>query len=431
MQILNISTDILISFLYLRILNYFFDNQYSAKIKNNLIKCLFQFIFIYLIFNNHIFSIYKFIFELILIFMLFIWSSLFYNIHSKTSYIKDVLTILMCILFIFGFIITLSEIVFEIVYTDLLLSIIKFPKVFLNAITLYLSYIIISLHLQYKNPKFEFNFKTFKIISLLISVLYASFVLLNIKEIFLFPRIYKTMIFTFIIYNISLIAFNRYQTKHDQIERRLSLEKQRIEDEKKYLNKLLQADEDIRKLRHDLTNTYTILQGHLNAGEYDKAKAFVDKHAIKIEKASALIHTGFSSIDSVLEEKIQKMNRKNIIYHEFISNLNLGNISESELAMIIALAFDNAIEAAEQVNNHKEVQFKISNHINFIVFEISNSIILGSHPNFGKTSKLDESHLHGYGVKGIKEYISHYKGEMFYDIQDDKVSLKIILNTNP
>jgi len=239
------------------------------------------------------------------------------------------------------------------------------------------------------------------------------------------------MIFTFIIYNISLIAFNRYQTKHDQIERRLSLEKQRIEDEKKYLNKLLQADEDIRKLRHDLTNTYTILQGHLNAGEYDKAKAFVDKHAIKIEKASALIHTGFSSIDSVLEEKIQKMNRKNIIYHEFISNLNLGNISESELAMIIALAFDNAIEAAEQVNNNKEVQFKISNHINFIVFEISNSIILGSHPNFGKTSKLDESHLHGYGVKGIKEYISHYKGEMFYDIQDDKVSLKIILNTNP
>jgi len=228
---------------------------------------------------------------------------------------------------------------------------------------------------------------------------------------------------------VSLILFDRYQVRHETIERKLLLEKQRITDEKKYLNELLTADEEIRQLRHDLNNTYTMLQGHLNAGEYDKAKAFIDKNTNKISKASALIHTGFSSIDSVLEEKIEMMNDKEIIYHEYIKHMYLGKISDSDLSIIIGLAFDNAIEATEKIDNHREIQFRSDNHINYLIIEISNSIIPGSHPNFNKSSKGFEDHRHGFGIKSIKEYVDLYKGEITYDIKDNKVILTIIVNT--
>lgn len=428
MQILNIIIDIFITILYILLFNYYLNNKYTQKDNNQLLKYVIQFIIIYLIFNNEMINLYKYFIIIFLLIILILSSTYFYKTH-KVDLVKDIFLLLIISALIFVFITSLYEIIFETVFTNLLISIIKLPKIFLNIITVYLSYIFISLYLQYKNKDFHLNIKIFKAISLSISILYAVFVLLNVKEIFLFPRIHKTMIFTFIIYNVSLILFDRYQVRHEMIERKLLLEKQRITDEKKYLNELLTADEEIRQLRHDLNNTYTMLQGHLNAGEYDKAKAFIDKNTNKISKASALIHTGFSSIDSVLEEKIEMMNDKEIIYHEYIKHMYLGKISDSDLSIIIGLAFDNAIEATEKIDNHREIQFRSDNHINYLIIEISNSIIPGSHPNFNKSSKGFEDHRHGFGIKSIKEYVDLYKGEITYDIKDNKVILTIIVNT--
>ena len=55
------------------------------------------------------------------------------------------------------------------------------------------------------------------------------------------------------------------------------------------------------------------------------------------------------------------MKEKNIQYTENLANMYIGNIDVSDLSLLIGLALDNAIEAAEQVNDFKEIEFTAKN----------------------------------------------------------------------
>lgn len=425
MLILNLIIDFLITTLYFFVFNYYLNNKYQPKNTHKIIQYIIQFILIFLICNNF-YLIYKHLYRLILLMFLIFTTPFFYITNKKDTFL-DFLRLSIGLLIVNVISLLLSELIFETVYSNAFTSMLRFPKFFLNVLITYLSYIFLSVYFKYTKPKFQFNIKIFKIISLVVSILYAAFILLNFYEIFLFPRICKTMIFTFIIYNAALIFFDRYQTKHEKIERDLWLRKQQAEDERKYIQDKMKSDDEISKLRHDLKNTFLILQGYLATDEYEKAKMFIDEHVGRVFKASAIIHTGISAIDSVLEGKIQTMKEKNITYHENISHLSIGEINDHDIAMILGLAFDNAIEAAEKAEV-KEIQLTITNHINFLLIELTNTIAPGSKLDFTRTSKIYETYRHGYGVKGMKEYAGVYDGDVHYDTGYDKVILRIHLN---
>lgn len=70
----------------------------------------------------------------------------------------------------------------------------------------------------------------------------------------------------------------------------------------------------------------------------------------------------------------------------------------------------------------------MKNSQQYLILRITNSIILGTRPNFYKTSKLTDSMNHGFGVKEIKHIASQYNGDVKYKTNDDNVILKVILN---
>ena len=185
----------------------------------------------------------------------------------------------------------------------------------------------------------------------------------------------------------------------------------------------------IRRLRHDLKNAYVVLEGHLDAGEYDQAKKFVSQHTNKLNRASAMIHSGFSAIDSIIEDKLVKIHENHIIYEENLSHMYIGNISVSDIAIAIGLALDNAVEATSQVDGERYIRVNTYKNINYLIIEISNSIVPGSCPDFTKTSKKIDIQNHGFGVKGIDEYIKPYDGEKNYTVLEDRVELRMMLNT--
>ncbi len=425
MLILNLFTDLFISTLYFFVFNYFLNNKYASKNSYKIIKYIIQFILIFLICNDF-YLIYRHLYHLILLIFLIITMSFFYKIQKKEM-LCDIIYTVFCLLICIVINVFLYEFIFETTYINSVLYSFKFPKLFLNIMIAYLLYISTSVYLKYTKPNFLFNIRIFKLISLFISILYVCFVLFNVKEVFYSARVAKIMIFTFIIYNAALIFFDRYQTKHEKIERDLWLRKQQAEDERKYIQDKMKSDDEISKLRHDLKNTFLILQGYLATDEYEKAKMFIDEHVGRVFEASAIIHTGISAIDSVLEGKIQTMKEKDIAYHENISHLSFGEINDHDIAMILGLAFDNAIEAAEKAEV-KEIQLTLTNHINFLLIELTNTIAPGSKLDFTRTSKIYETYHHGYGVKGMKEYARVYDGDVHYDTGYDKVILRIHLN---
>lgn len=373
------------------------------------------------IFHNIIFNI--------LLYTSTIYLSLFNNI--KLVSLKDSIPYFILVIKI------LTEITIFIIFEKILNT--SLTLSFLNWMTSYailskfiLRYIEYTIILMYLNVKkgVLLPIHHFKIISIIISIYFSILIIINTDKLFYFQNIGRTFIFIIITYNLALIAFNKYQTVHEILERDMLQTNERILAEKRFIERKVEADENIKRMRHDLKNYYHILNGYANDGNIEEIKKFLETRIGILDKSSSFIHSGHSCIDSILNEKIFVMKEKNIQYTENLVNMYIGNIDVSDLSLLIGLALDNAIEAAEQVNDFKEIEFTAKNYQGYLVLYFKNSIISNSHPDFNKTSKLSDSFNHGFGVKGIKQFAKIYNGEMKYITEKDKVILRVTLSVS-
>ena len=290
----------------------------------------------------------------------------------------------------------------------------------------YLMYSILLLHFNYLTTKILHHFK---VLSIILFIYFCSVFIINNNELFYFPIVGRTFIFVMFVSIASSIFFDRYQVKHEKIEKDLAIQTQNILKEKEYIYKRISVDEKERKMRHDVRNNLDIVYGYLRDKKYEKAEDLVKELLGVVEERDALIHTGNVSIDSVIDDKLSLAKEKNIIYEENAKNMYYGDIEINELALLIGLALDNAIEACEKVEENRYIYFEARNKKDYLVIHITNSIIPHTKPRFYKTSKLVDKMNHGFGVEEIKDIVKRYDGDIQYDTKEDRVILRIILKT--
>lgn len=292
-------------------------------------------------------------------------------------------------------------------------------------IAIYIVYVIFTV--KWKNTN-TFNLLYFKLLSLTTFLFFIFVFLLNNDTLFRIPVIARTYIFTVIISIVALICFDRMQTKYETDKHNKEAIIQNMAKEEEFVQELEKQQLEIRKINHNLNHILIILQSHLKQGEYKEALEYIDKNLdIHIKAYQALTHTGMTMIDSTINHQIYQMKEQNIEYDEDITKiLHLGSIVPDDLSLVLGLAFDNAREACEKVKDQRKISLKLQSKQTHIIIHITNSIPRGSHPYFHKTSKKD-SVAHGYGVKGIKEIAKKYHGDVKYDVKDDCVVLRIML----
>lgn len=290
----------------------------------------------------------------------------------------------------------------------------------------YIVYTILNLYFNNMSRK---KFHHFKVLSIILFTYFCSVFIINNNELFYFPIVGRTFIFVMFVSIASSIFFDRYQVKHEKIEKDLAIQTQNILKEKEYIYKRISVDEKERKMRHDVRNNLDIVYGYLRDKKYEKAEDLVKDLLGVVEERDALIHTGNVSIDSVIDDKLSLAKEKNIIYEENAKNMYYGDIEINELALLIGLALDNAIEACEKVEENRYIYFEARNKKDYLVIHITNSIIPHTKPRFYKTSKLVDKMNHGFGVEEIKDIVKRYDGDIQYDTKEDRVILRIILKT--
>ena len=378
-------------------------------------------IYILLIISNTIINNYLVILTLFIICMLMMKYLIFpnnnYSIKNIISFIFLRVLIYLCINLFFSWLFNIPFITstYHYFFSYTLL---------VNFIERYILFIFTSYHSNNILPVF----RNFKIISILLFIYLCITILYNNNALFYFPDVGRTFIFVVIVSIASLIFFDRYQVKHEIIEREQAITTQNILKEKEYLNKYNDSIDEIRTMRHDMHNTLHIIHGYLEAEQTSEATEYVSHLLGIMNNSSALVHVGIPCIDSVFDDKLKMMNKKNIKYTEHIAHVNIGCIERNSLAILIGLALDNAIEAAEKVEHNRFIKVEMKNSQQYLILRITNSIILGTRPNFYKTSKLTDSMNHGFGVKEIKHIASQYNGDVKYKTNDDNVILKVILN---
>lgn len=370
----------------------------------------------------------QYIMNFILYFLVLCIISIFHTLTRKERikfiFIFFMMKIILMILiqFIFSWLFNTS-IVLGYNYRHLNLNIIL-----LKLVTEYIQLLFI-MYLNKNKSKSKISFHHFKVISIVLSIFFCTTVIITNETLFYFPSVGRTFTFIIVLYNLALIGFDRYQTKHEAIEYKLRVVNQNIDIRRDHMDEFLEAKDDMRAIRHNIKNNMTMIGGFISDNKPEEALKLIDKIVGDIDRTSACIHTGDTSMDSIINKEVSIMKEHHIEFKEKYGIITIGSITETDLALILGLALDNAIEAVDKIKDgEKTISLNIHTNSNYLIVTITNSIVPGSHIKFDRTSKIIDSENHGYGVREIKRLCHDYQGEATYEVKHDKVVLKILLN---
>ena len=195
------------------------------------------------------------------------------------------------------------------------------------------------------------------------------------------------------------------------------------------LNTIMESEERVKALRHDMKHHINELMILANRNKADEIVQYLNRMNGSLQNPSEIVSSGNLEIDSVLnlllsraKEKLETVNVKvqlpEDVKHSFDINIVLGNLLE------------NAIEAAEQTTK-KYLNVDISLKKGVLLIQIDNSYLpdkpkeaintdiksLNSHP---------KKHL-GLGLKNVQRIVKLYNGNIDITQSDDLFSVKVLL----
>ena len=204
-----------------------------------------------------------------------------------------------------------------------------------------------------------------------------------------------------------------------ETERRLQTEEFNI----KLHKQMEEANEQNRKLRHDLKNHMLMIKNKIDH-DPQEANEYIEQLLGNVNNTTI--------IDGKNEALIYILNSKNAIMQEkgisakFILQSDLDIISEYDLTVIFGNLLDNAIEAQEHVED-KRIIVEIREDKDFYYIRIKNHYdparIIKTNEVF-KTSK-ENKEQHGYGLKNVEECVKRYHG-IFKQETDDYYFISMI-----
>ena len=142
-----------------------------------------------------------------------------------------------------------------------------------------------------------------------------------------------------------------------------------LQDQLEHYAALYQTNQQLAGLRHDLKNILINVRSYIQLKEYEKLDAYMEQLQEQIQPAS-LVDNGLPFIDAVLTAKVAGHEEIDFSWH--IDPLNLKYIQQSQLAMVLAIALDNALDACA-VSRAPFIDIRIAQQGDLISLVVTNA----------------------------------------------------------
>lgn len=227
----------------------------------------------------------------------------------------------------------------------------------------------------------------------------------------------------FVLYQYNLLLQSaRQKYEMEMLEAKAQIYASRLDD-------ILQSEEKIKILRHDMKHHMNELKLMANRHGVVEIQEYIDRMEDFIANPKEIVNSGNMEIDSVLNYMLQKAREElktvtvhvllpEKIKHSFDINVLLGNLLE------------NAIEAAGQTEK-QYLNVDISMQTGILKIQIANSYLGQDTVNgdagivWRTTKKAKEEH--GIGLKSVKKIVEIHNGIMDITTQDEIFCVKLIL----
>lgn len=308
-------------------------------------------------------------------------------------------------------------------------NIYRIQAIFISKILLFMELIL----LKYFKLSLEFKFKDVVLIGLPILSNIVSLLLVfgyNFNQNIHSKSNLIVLAFTVILMiasSIMLLIVIGKIVKDDKLKLEYELINERINLSHKNYENMIQAQEKLRYVYHDLKNHMICMKSY---DTKEEIISYINNLEFQINDFENLRNTGNKTLDIILNDKIHLCKKYNIEFKDSINISKLNFIKENDICAIFANALDNAIEACININDEIEKRIEVkATYINgFAVIKFINTKIndIKFTGDRIKTSKEDNK-IHGIGLASIKYIVNKYDGEVVVNYSENEFILKIMI----
>ena len=183
------------------------------------------------------------------------------------------------------------------------------------------------------------------------------------------------------------------------------------------------------RLAHDLKHQITALRAQVDP---EHAAVGFEQLEKSVQRYSAQQHTGNPVLDVILTTKERTCADRGITFTAVADGSLLNNMSSMDIASLFGNALDNAIEATSKLPNADQRLIKLALYAQnqFTVVRIENyydSRLKKDADGNLRTTKRDDRHRHGFGVKSIRHVAQQYGGEVTIRTEDHWFVLTVLI----
>ena len=240
-------------------------------------------------------------------------------------------------------------------------------------------------------------------ISVFILVFYNFLSINSVMESNNIPLYYMSIsVITFFFILFILISSSLLKNLHIKIE--VEAEKQKLEQQKKYIESLEKNNNEIRKFKHNFNNIILGFEGYITNNEvdnvklrdyfYNNIKDFNTKIELDNTVLSHLNNIKILSIKNLLTNKIISAQNNdfkvNICVEDKIDNFY---VNEMHLSRVLGIFLDNSLEAGLELDNNRFLEL--------IILKVNKTVVIQITNTFKNTNlDIDQINKSGYSSKG-------------------------------
>lgn len=250
----------------------------------------------------------------------------------------------------------------------------------------------------------------------------------------------KSVYLGYIVITLALLIFNllffflfSQASQTSWLQAKLTYEKEIIQEQENYYKELALHHKEIRQLNHDLNNHLLIIYNALMQDNIEKATNYI-KQQLKTLSMHKVTYSGYLLLDTVLFYKKQLANQQQTncsIFLELAIEQELPEKFLNDTALILAICFDNALEATFKIKQEQQrwIKIRIYNDSTYLYIQLENSVvenIIIDAYEIPKTTKT-KSQLHGLGLSQVKKIVELYQGQMVLSCRDNVFTIGLMI----
>ena len=189
------------------------------------------------------------------------------------------------------------------------------------------------------------------------------------------------------------------------------------EQAKRHLEEVRSIHQEMRGYKHDFHHHLQTLKGQLEAGEVDRAIAYIEALDKDLQNVDTLLKTGNVTVDAILSAKLAQARSEGIpvtVEANLPPELTLTDV---ELSIVLGNLLDNAIEACREAAGDRFIRLSLRMKGRMLYFYLLNAagkkkLKLGSLFKTGKTG------AHGFGLHRPETILEKHGGWVKYNSEE-------------